>query len=165
MALTGFMTVNGQDQGNIEGSATQVNHEGEIELLSFEHVVAVPAVEGQSVSAGAPVHGSMTVNKLVDKSSPKLMRAMEKREVLTEVLITWYQPASGGQMERFYQVQLQNALITSVKGWMPHQYDTSQDNYRLMEDVSVSYEKILWSWGLDGEVEFEAEARSAGANS
>lgn len=163
MALTGFMTVDGQDQGNIEGSATQVDHEGEIELLSFDHEVAVPAVDGKTVSAGAPVHGAIRINKLVDKSSPKLMRAMEKREVLTDVLMTWYQPAAAGQMERFYQLQLHNALITSVRGWMPHQYETSQDNYRLMEDICISYEKILWSWGQDGEVEFEAEARSGGS--
>ncbi|WP_221795108.1 type VI secretion system tube protein TssD [Oceanobacter mangrovi] len=163
MALIGYMTVAGADQGNIEGSVTQIDHEGEIELLSFEHQIEVPGAGGSSISAGAPVHGAIVLNKLVDKSTPKLMRAMEKREVLTDIVITWYQPTASGQAERFYQLQLHNALITRVRSWMPHQFETSQDNYRLMEDVAISYEKILWSWGLDGEVEFEAEARSGGA--
>jgi type VI secretion system secreted protein Hcp len=164
MALMGFMAVVGQDQGNIEGGATQADHEGEIELLRFEHQVEVPGVDAGSTSAGAPVHGAIHLNKLVDKSSPKLMRAMDKREVLAEVTMTWYQPSAIGTPERFFQIQLQNALITRIRGWMPHQLDSSQDEYRLMEDISLSYEKILWSWGEDGEIEFEAEAKSGGAS-
>lgn len=160
MALVGFMSLVGRDQGNIEGGATQVDHEGEIELLQFEHQVEVPGLDGQA-SSGAPVHGSIQINKLIDRSSPKLLRAMEKREVLDEVILTWYRPTHVGLPERCYRIQLSNALITRIKGWMPHQFETTQDEYRLMEDVAISYEKIVWSWGEDGEVEFEAEARGA----
>lgn len=160
MALVGFMTVSGRDQGNIEGNATQVEHEGEIELLQFEHLLEVPGVDGQA-SPGAPVHGAIQINKLIDKSTPKLIQALEKREVLADVVMTWYRPATVGTAERCYQIHLQNALITRIRGWMPHMLESSQDEYRLMEDISISYEKILWSWGEDGEVEFEAEARGA----
>ena len=62
MALMGFMAISGQDQGNIEGGATQTDHEGEIELLRFEHQVEVPGVDSLSTSAGAPVHGAIHLN-------------------------------------------------------------------------------------------------------
>lgn len=157
MAIHGYIQINASEQGEIIGSSTHLLHEGQIEVLSFEHLIEVPKTD-IGLSAGKPVHNALRINKLIDKSSPKLQQAMWSREVLTEVIISWYQPNKLGEAELFYEIKLENALVSKIQAWTPHLYETEQDKYRLMEDVFFSYEKIIWSTGADREVEYEVQA-------
>ncbi len=161
MTMLGFLTITGSKQGSIQGSSIHLDHEGEIEVLSLDHQIEVPGGLDAPLSAGQPLHGALVINKLVDKSTPKLAQALCARELLSEVNIAWYRHGSNGSRELFYRIQLQNALISKVRAWTPHLYEKEQDQYRLMEDVSFSYEKILWSWGPEADVEYEIQAKGA----
>lgn len=159
MTMLGFLTITGSSQGSIQGSSIHHEHEGEIEILSLEHQVEVPGGLDATLSAGRPLHGALVINKEIDKSTPKLAQALCTREVLSEVNIAWYRHSSNGTRELYYRIELKNALISKVKAWTPHLYEQEQDQYRLMEDVAFSYEKILWSWGAEAEVEYEIQAK------
>jgi type VI secretion system secreted protein Hcp len=161
MAMMGFVTIIGDAQGSIEGSSKVEEHETHIEILKFDHEVDVPMTSGGQLTSGQPVHKGLTINKLIDKSTPKLAQALDHREVLTEVELSWYGHNAAGIRELLYKIKLYNALITKIKTWSPHLYNTDQDAYRLMEDITFSYEKILWSWGSDGDVEYEAQAKGS----
>ena len=156
MATPGYLSITGKDQGKIQGSCLFKEHEKEIEIYSFDHVVEVPANLDSPVSSGQPVHTPIVINKEVDKSSPKLYQALCRREVLTEVIFYWYRYTENGQYSLFYSVRLENALIAKIKPWMPNFFDLENERqYRFMEDVSFNYEKITWSYGPDGDVEYE----------
>lgn len=159
MAMSGFLTLNGELQGAIEGSSKYEGHEDEIEILEFHHEIDVPTSSTGQVGPGQPVHKGIKINKLVDKSTPKLAQAMDTREVLSEVEFSWYGHSSTGIRELIYRVKLYNALIINIKTWSPHMFEVKQDAYRLMEDIVISYEKIVWSWGSDNDVEYEAQAK------
>lgn len=157
MAMLGYITITGDEQGAIEGSSTHEMHLNEIEVLKLDHQIEVQG----ATTAGQVAHGSLKINKLIDKSSPKLAQALCTREVLSEIIITWYHHNANGERELAYKIVLENALITNLNAWTPHFYEQSQEEFRLMEDVCFSYEKILWSWGSEGEVEYEISARGA----
>lgn len=161
MAMIGFLTLTGETQGVIEGSSSYEGHENEIEILKFEHGIEIPSSSGNQLTSGQPVHSGVSINKLVDKSTPKIAQAIDNREVLSEVILRWYGHSSLGERELIYKVKLENALIRKAVTWSPHLYETHQEKYRLMEDLTISYEKILWSWGSDGDVEYEAQARGS----
>jgi len=161
MTMLAFLTVNGEEQGNIQGGSQHVDNTDEIEVLKIDHEVKVPSGSDAKVSAGQPVHGGLTVNKLVDRSTPKLAQALCTREVLSEVVVSWYFHTSSGTRELLYKVMLKNALITKISSWSPHLYERPLEEYRLMEDITFSYESIIWSWGSEGDVEYEIAAKGA----
>ncbi|MBA6339753.1 type VI secretion system tube protein Hcp [Colwellia sp. MB02u-10] len=161
MAMLGFLTITGTVQGAIEGSSTHEINMDEIEILKFDHQVEVPSGSLQQVSAGQTIHGGIKINKLKDRSSPKLAQALCTREVLSEVIFSWYQHSNTGIRELAYKVTLKNALLTKINSWSPHFFENNENEFRIMEDVVFSYEHILWSWGNESEVEYEITAKGA----
>jgi type VI secretion system secreted protein Hcp len=156
MAIPGYLSITGQEQGKIQGSAVFTEHEGEIEIYSFDHEIEVPSNQDSPVSSGEPVHAPIVINKEIDKSTPKLYQALCRREALTDVSFHWYRYTENGQYNLFYSITLENALIVKIRPWMPNFFNLeTEKNYRFMEDISISYEKIIWSYGPDGDVEFE----------
>lgn len=161
MAMIGFLTLRGDIQGVIEGNSRYEGNENEIEVLKFDHQIEIPRSAANQLTSGQVVHGGIKVNKLIDKSTPKLAQALDNREVLKEVVLSWYVHTSVGDRELMYRIKLENALITKIETWSPHLYDIEQDGYRLMESLTVSYEKIIWSYGSEGDVEYETQAKGA----
>jgi len=161
MAMLGFVTITGTVQGSIEGSSTHEINMDEIEIFKFDHHIEVPGGSQQQVNAGQPIHGGIKINKLKDRSSPKLAQALCTREVLSEVIFSWYQHTGNGTRELAYKVVLRNALLTKINTWSPHFFDNHESAFRIMEDVVFSYEHIQWSWGNESEVEYEITAKGA----
>jgi len=155
MSTVGFATVTGEKQGRIEGGATHDNDEGLIQVLGFDHAVELPRRGGANMAAGRPIHGDIVLAKLLDKSTPKLYQALCTGEMLKTVVFHWYHYTDSAVEELFYTIQLENALITRAEPWMPDFLDPAYDRYRFMEKISLTYEKILWSWGPSGDVQFE----------
>jgi type VI secretion system secreted protein Hcp len=108
------------------------------------------------MSSGRRVHRPLVITKEIDKSSPMLYQALCTGERLLEVKLDWFRIDETGTEELYYSVQLKNALISKVKPWMPNAMDASMSGFRHMEDVSIIYEKIIWTWELDG-IEYEDE--------
>ncbi len=99
MAWPAFMTIKGETQGPIDGSCDLKDLEGTIEIYSFDHTVEVPRSRETGLPTGRRVHLDITVNKEVDKSTPKLYKALCDGEKLTEVVFSWYRPSgeTGGR--------------------------------------------------------------------
>ncbi|MFA9460264.1 type VI secretion system tube protein TssD [Thiohalorhabdus methylotrophus] len=155
-----FLSLSGQSQGAIEGSSTVTDREGQVEVLAFEHVVEIPPRRGSGVPYGKPVHGQVRIKKWLDRATPRLYQALLEEEPLAEALFTWYHFNASGQEEVLYTVRLENGRITRMQPWMPETFDPHSDHAWHMEAVSFAYEKIIWSWGPGGEVEFEDTWRS-----
>jgi type VI secretion system secreted protein Hcp len=109
MANDIFMKVDG-----IKGEATDVNHPGEIEILSWNWGVAESFISSGSsgVVGGIPKIANFVVGKQVDKASPNLLRACLKVKHIKEVVLTQRRPGAG--KVNFLTITLQDVLISSL---------------------------------------------------
>lgn len=153
MATPGNLTIEGSEQGAIEGSCETVGREGTIAVQSWDHIVEIPT-DSRGVVSGRRVHRPMVIAKEIDKSSPMLYQALCTGEKLNSVKLDWYRLDGAGEEELYFSVLMGNALISRVRPWVPNVLDKSNAGFRHMEDVSIIYEKILWTWEPDG-IEYE----------
>jgi type VI secretion system secreted protein Hcp len=155
MPIPCSMSIIGESQGAIDGSGEVGEREGTILVQAVDHCVEIPT-DSRGMSSGRRVHRPLVITKEIDKSSPMLYQALCTGERLLEVKLDWFRIDETGTEELYYSVQLKNALISKVKPWMPNAMDASMSGFRHMEDVSIIYEKIIWTWELDG-IEYEDE--------
>ena len=73
---------------------------------------------------------------------------------MTDVKLDWYRLDGSGDEELYFSIELENAMITRIHPWVPNVLDRKSEGLRHMEDVSIAYERIIWTWEPDG-IEFE----------
>lgn len=152
MPIPGNLTVVGPE-GAIEGSCEIEGREGTILVQAFDHTVEIPT-DKQGITAGRRLHRPMTVTKEIDRSTPMLYQALCLGEKMTEVKLDWYRVDETGTQELYFSIKMENAMVSRIHPWVPNVLDGANKGYRHMEDVSFTYEKIVWVWELDG-IEFE----------
>jgi len=157
MELSAYLDITGSDQGLIQGSSQRRGREDKIEVFQFNHCVEIPLGVDQSVGSGQATHRPLEVIKEVDRSTPKLYQALCQRERLEEVKLGWYRYNPAGKEDLYYAIKLQNARILRIQPWTPDLAALGQEHIRFMEKISFGYEKIVWSWGPEGNVEFETD--------
>jgi type VI secretion system secreted protein Hcp len=96
----------------------------------------------------------MMITKEIDRSTPMLYQALCTGELLTDVTLDWYRLDGSGDEELYFSMRMENATITRIHPWVPNVLDRTSEGLRHMEDVSIAYEKIIWTWEPDG-IEFE----------
>jgi len=153
MPLPGNLTIIGEEQGQLEGSCELDGREGTILVQAFDHTVEIPT-GSDGISVGRRVHRPFTITKEMDKSTPMLFQALCQGELLSEVRLDWYRIDGTGEQEHYFSVVLRNALVSRVHPWVPDVLDPAKASYRHMEDVSFTYEAIIWTWEPDG-IEYE----------
>jgi type VI secretion system secreted protein Hcp len=153
MPMPGNLTITGEVQGQIEGSCELEEREGTILVQAFDHVVEIPT-DDRGIASGRRAHRPMTITKEIDRSTPMLYQALCTGELLTDVKLDWYRLDGSGEEELYYSIELENAMITRIHPWVPNVLDRSSEGLRHMEDVSIAYERIIWTWEPDG-IEFE----------
>ncbi len=150
MPMPCYLCLEGQNQGSIQGSTQVKGHEGKILVQAVQHVIEIPKSPQTGLPTGKRVHGPMTLTKEIDKSSPKLFQALTSGEQLKDATLEYMRISPKGTEEKYYSVKLQNAIITSIRSWTP--ICLSQENQQIghMEDISLSYEKVTWTFEPDG---------------
>jgi len=144
------LTVEGQKQGKIEGSCEFQGREGTILVEAMTHEVYIPRDPHSGLATGKRVHQPLTITKLYDKASPKLYQALCSGEHMKNVTIKWYRIRPTGEEEHYFTHKLEDAIVVSVKAWMPNVLDKEKESFSHMEDVSFTYSKITWTWEIDG---------------
>ncbi|MFH2092309.1 MAG: Hcp family type VI secretion system effector [Pseudomonadota bacterium] len=134
-----YATMEGINQGIIEGDCTVPGKEKSIMVLGFEHKVTIPRDEHTGLPTGQRVHGPVTIIKYIDKSSPLIFSATCTGEQMKEVAIKFYRTNGANQEEHYYTIKLNKAIIVETQSLYP--------NY---EKISVTYEKIIWTYEPEG---------------
>jgi type VI secretion system secreted protein Hcp len=132
------MTVQGQDQGLIQGSCEAQGKEDTIAVVGNEYGVYYPT-DSQGQITGQRVHDRYKILKYTDKATVGLYQAMVTGERLNSVVIKFYRLGPLGQEEQYYTVRLENAYITEIKTVTPN-----------IESVAFNFAKIRWTWEPDG---------------
>ena len=154
MSLPGFLTINAENQGEINGSCTKKGFEDSIEILTFEHQVDIPKNEKTNLFSGVRSHGPICIYKEIDKSSPKLYQALCMGEKIKEAKFSWYRFINAGKPENFFNIEIEEANIVSIHPVIKDSLDHSKDQMPHMENVAFTYKKIRWIWVPDG-IEYE----------
>jgi type VI secretion system secreted protein Hcp len=149
-ASPAFMEVEGEQQGNIEGSSNVQGREGAIIVYAFGHSINIPRDVTSGLPTGRRVHAPFKILKEFDKSSPKLYRALTTGELLTKVTVKFYRISPEGQEEHYFTIELENAIIANISPSMPTTFLSANEPYRHMETVSFVYQNIKWTWVPDG---------------
>ncbi len=150
MAMPSHLSLEGTTQGKIEGSCDIQGREGTVLVYKLDHSVGIPRDTHTGLPTGKRIHGSLTITKEIDKSSPKLYQALTSGEQLKFAQIDFYRISPQGSEENYYTVKLENAIIVDLKAWFPETLVKANEPFKHMEDVSFSYEKIIWTWQPDG---------------
>ena len=150
MAMPIYMNIVGKVQDRIEGGCTREGHIGEIDVEAIDHTIAMPFDESKGHHLSRRVHYPIKIMKTVDKSSPKLYKAMCSHEMLTVELVWLRQEeATGGQEEHYFTTTLEDATITSMRVEMPNQYYEKNKMVPHMEEICFAYKGILWNYVPD----------------
>lgn len=152
MAIPAYMTIKGERQGLITsgnftessvGNIYQEGHEDECLVEAFEHQIIIPRDPHTGQPTGQRVHKPLKITKVMDKSSPLLFKALTSGERLPEVTLKFYRTSSSGTLEHYFTVQLEDAIIVDVQGYMHNCQDPDKAHFTHLEDVYMTYRKII----------------------
>jgi len=145
------MTLTGKTQGAIaEGCCTMEKREDTILCQALNHEVYIPRDPQTGLPTGKRVHNPLTITKVFDKATPKLFQALSTGERMSDVTMKYYRINPSGTEEHYFTIKLEDAIIVSVKPWVPNALDQARERFTHMEDVSFTYSKIIWTWEIDG---------------
>ena len=169
MAIPAYMTIEGQNQGEISsgalsedsvGTATQEGHEDEIMIQAFTHNVPRATNEQSGQITSMPAMKPMKITKFIDKASPLLHNALTSGEQLT-LQINWYRISSSGEEELYYVMELENAVLVDIETMLPSVGDPSQSHLAHMEVLHINPGAITWTHeaaGTEGAYRFGSSA-------
>ncbi len=146
MPMPAHMTLTGENQGVIEGSCTMAGREGTILVEAFNHEVSMPRDPQTGLASGKRRHEPFVITKFFDKSSPLLYQALCTGEHFGDVTLKWYRIDATGQEEHYFTTLLEDAIIVSMRPFMPNALDKETEQYGHMEEVAFTYRRITWTF-------------------
>jgi type VI secretion system secreted protein Hcp len=149
MASAAYLLVKGQKQGDIHGSVTAKGHENTILVHSFDFEIVSPRDAASGLPTGKRQHQPLTILKEIDKSTPLLLNAFVNNENLVSVQLQFRGTSADGREIEIYTIQLTNASIVSISQSLPDTSVPQNAQMPLRENISLSYQKIQWTW-IDG---------------
>lgn len=149
-----FLTVKGQNQGDIKGGVTQRGLENSIGINAWSHEVVSPRDAASGQATGKRQHKPFVITKRIDKATPKLYAALTQNEQLATVELKFFRPSlTTKAQELYFTVKLENAHISNITN------RTDPTSGREVEEVSFTYQKITWTWvdgGITAQDDWEA---------
>ena len=138
----------------IEGSCQVTGREGQVEVLGFNHEVYLPTDVKDGTPTGTRKHGRLTLVKNYDKATPDLFKCLCQGKAVPTCTIHWYMINADGEEKEYFQHVLEGVRITRIHPWMPNVDDKGTEQYKHMEEISLSYETIAWKF-LEGNIEYK----------
>lgn len=151
MAIPAYMWIKDDGDADIKGSVTVQGREGSVEVLEFDHGVNIPTDGNTGKLTGTRIHTPMTFVKEFDAASPYLYKAVTSGQSLKGIEIRWYKIDDAGVEKEYFNMQLANVKVVSVKPRMFNIKDPQKEHYNHLEEVQLRYEKITWAY-KDGNI-------------
>lgn len=145
MANTSYLTLTAAKQGDIKGDCTQESFKDSILVYGMDHDVHIPRDTHTGLATGQRVHGPFTITKHKDQASPKLFQALASGEKITKWEIKMTAIGTSGNQYVYFTVQLEDAIVVSIREYTPLTFLKDNEPYHDMEEVMFSYGKITWT--------------------
>lgn len=107
----------------------------------MQHGVVIPADPLTGKVTGSHQDCSFNFTKEIDSSSPYLFKAVATVQALKSAEFQFYRINYSGQEEIYYTITLENVKVVSHNPVMHDTRNVTGTGH--MEDVSLSYEKII----------------------
>lgn len=157
-ALKSYLQIEGETQGPVDGESEQAGHEDEIEVTGFSHDITMPGDVNSGSPTGKRHHEPVKITKLIDKSSPLLMKALDSSEKLTVFRLTFMRMNELMILEDYYIIELTNAQIVGVRQKKLNTLNPDNDWSGDMEAVWFTYDSIDWTYDpADANITSEAD--------
>jgi type VI secretion system secreted protein Hcp len=144
-----FLKANGEDvQGN--STQTSLGRENSIECIYYEQAVSTAREKGTGLATGRRRHEPISITKRVDKSTPRIAKALCNNEVI-EGKFLFFRPSPGGDgtTEQFYTVEITEGRVFSQKIISPNSIDPAASNDPVLETVEFVFHTITWQYVPD----------------
>lgn len=166
MALDADIKITGAKQGAFKHQSTIKTRQGTSVVTQSSHTIEAPRDAHTGLASGKRHHLPFEVEMPADASMINVQAAITTNEVLTTVLLRYYQTTAntlvqggaagvGGESKPYLTVELTNAVVSKFE-WV-HPFTRSQDpeikhkeNHIL---VNFTYQKITVTW-VEGGVTF-----------
>lgn len=126
----------------IKGESTSDQGKELIEILSFNHGVAMPLTHGPSNTSrasGRCVHQDFTVTKYVDIASPLLNLKCCGGEDIKEMKIHIWKADAAAKPIEYITYTFESCILTSVS--------VGGGGEQPLETLTFNYKKITWDYG------------------
>lgn len=150
MALSSYLILKGQKQGQIKGGVVQKGREDQIEVNAVDHQVNRSFDPASGEPASTNQHQPFVITKDVDKASPLLYQALVSGELLTQFVLNFWTAGSTGAEVQYYTIELTNARIVGIKNEMPNNNYPDLVHFNTREKIAFTYEKITWTLKAGG---------------
>ncbi len=154
MAIPAYMKIDG-----IPGSVSVAGREGDIEVLEFNHRVYLPTDRDDGSVTGTRKHDAVILHKAFDKSSALLFQRVCTGTTIPKIVINWYEITDQGEEKPYFQHELVNCKIASVRSYMLNVKDRTKELFVHQEEVTIRYQKISWTF-LNGNLKHTDEWNS-----
>ena len=158
MAMTAYMKVTGNTQGPINGDCPQKGRENTVLVYELDHIVEIPRDTHTGLPTGQRIHKPLRITTHFGMHSPKFCQACCSGEQV-QVEIDFYWITDKGQEQHYFTIKLTNAIIVEERMWYPYTFLEENKPYHHMQDVTFTYEKIVWTYevtGIEGEDDWKA---------
>ncbi len=145
MALTAYLTLEGKNQGKMEGDCKQKGREKTILVYATDHTVEIPRDKFTGLPTGQRIHQPFIITKHTDPASPLMFQALTTGEQMKTWQLEYYHIDEKGQEKNYYEITLENAVIVQMREYKPNTLDDAMSNYHDMEEVSFTYSGITWT--------------------
>ena len=139
MAIDAYLQIDG-----IKGESQDDAHKEWIEVTGVHWGVHQPRSATASTGGGHTAEraelADISFSKLADLSSPVLLQTCAMGKTLPKAKIELFRADGKGSRVRYFEIELENVLISLVK---PHL--GGADSY-LTENVNLTYSKIKWKY-------------------
>jgi len=149
MPMTAYLTLEGNDQGEMKGDCAQEGDKKETILVyALDHEVEIPTDTHTGLPAGQRIHRPLIVTKKIDPASPLICQACCNGEHLANFQMDFYAINADGKEELYYKIILTDSIIVKVETCFPLTFLPESAPYHHMEKVSFTYSGIEWSHEL-----------------
>lgn len=160
MSLNAYLSLKGQQSGQIKGNVNQKGREDQILIHAVHHDITSPRDSASGLPTGKRMHKPFVITKEIDRASPLLYNMLATNENITEFELRFWSLDSRaglgviGKEYQYYTVKLINARISDISLDMLNNMTEAGSRMPAMEQVAFTYEKIEWTW-TDGNVTSE----------
>lgn len=138
-------TLEGEGTGNLPAGNSFING------LGFDHEVLVVIDTSSGQSTGRRAHKPIRIVKPIDKATPLLYMALAQNQVIQGEFRFWRpHPSGDGTQQEYYKVTITGGRIVGVRNWKTNTRDVSADRAGDLEEVSIIYQSITWTWEPGG---------------
>lgn len=136
-----YVTIEGEKQGKFRGESIRKGMEGTIPGVRFQYSAFIQPDPQSGLASGKRQHQPVVITKLWGISSPPIFQAMVTGERL-KVRIKFLQTDRAGKEYVFQTIQLENAVIVSVRQYA-NVANPGEPAYPVgLEDISFTFQKI-----------------------